>query len=101
MVRMRSTHHLHKHRKNAKKSSKFDIFVTCLSGVYPLTGVPQAIGVWHGGSTTATGITWLCFLLFGFIFLAYGIIHKVWPMIIDNVLWTFIDIAVVVGAFTH
>lgn len=65
--------------------------------VYPLTGVPQAISVLNGNTEGVAIISWIGFILFSILFLAYGIVHNVKPMVITNSLWLFVDTAVVIG----
>ena len=103
----RPTHHFYVHHKANKKNRKkqpkpltaFDNFMIMASFVYPLSGLPQVFSVWHGGSVSV--LTWTFFLCFGFFSLAYGIIHNVKPMIIQNIIWTFIDVAIVIGGLRN
>lgn len=101
----RPTHHFWVHRHQNKKKRKqevraFDNFVLALSFVYPLSGIPQALAVWHvDGKVSAA--TWILFFCFGFISLAYGIIHRIKPMIVTNIIWSFIDLLVIIGAMRH
>lgn len=97
----RSAYLIHKHRY--KKTSKrkqiqgFDRVVLISSFVYPLSGIPQIIAVWQGDGKVSV-VTWVLFLLFGFVSLAYGFIHKLTPIIVNNLMWTVIDLFVIVGA---
>ncbi len=64
--------------------------------LYPLSGVPQITEVWNG-SGKASLITWLAFTLGSFLGLAYGLVHRLRPLIFSNVLWTFVNFAVIIG----
>jgi hypothetical protein len=72
--------------------------VFALSFVYPLSGIPQALAVWHGDGR-ASVLTWSLLFAFGFVSLTYGVIHRIRPMIVTNVIWSFIDLTIIIGAF--
>jgi hypothetical protein len=99
---VRPTHHYWAHEQHKTKAKRkqelktFDNLVFGLSFVYPLSGIPQAISVWHGDGK-ASALTWILLTSFGFVSLAYGIIHRIKPMIVTNVIWSFIDIAIIIG----
>lgn len=66
--------------------------------ITPFSTVPQIITLFQ--TKVATGLslqTWIMYLLFGMVPLAYAIINKIKPLIISNVLWTIIDLIMIVG----
>lgn len=69
--------------------------------MYPLSGIPQLISVYHGEVEGVSILSWLAFSFFSFLFLLYGIYHKIKPMIIVNLLWFVIDVAIVIGILKH
>lgn len=97
----RSAYLIHKHRykktSKRKRIREFDRVVLFSSFVYPLSGIPQVLAVWQGDGKVSI-VTWILFLLFGFVSLAYGIIHNIKPIIVNNLIWTVIDLCVIVGA---
>lgn len=95
-------HHIYVRRgKTAAKTLKkppttFDNVVMAISIIYPLSAVPQAVEVYTG----ATGVslyTWLTFACVAIVFFAYGLKHRVAPMVVTNALWFVMDVIVVVG----
>jgi uncharacterized protein with PQ loop repeat len=68
----------------------------------PLMTLPQLIKIWI--EQTATGvsaITWFAYLVSSMFWLTYGIAHKEKPIIITNILWIILDIAVIIGILIY
>lgn len=66
--------------------------------IMPLTNLPQIIQLYQ--TQVATGLslqTWVMYLVFGLIPLLYAINNNIKPLIITNVLWTLINIVMIVG----
>jgi len=94
-----SDHFIHATPKKIKKK-KFGLFenlVVIVSVVYPLSALPQAWQVFHGHADGVSLLSWFSFLTCAALFLAYGIKHKVPPMIISNSLWILTDSLVIIG----
>jgi uncharacterized protein with PQ loop repeat len=87
------------HHIQIKKRQKqtIDHIVGIASYIYPLTGAPQVISVFQGNIDGVSLISWACFAAFAGLFMTYGIIHKIKPMIVLNFLWLCIDLLIVVG----
>jgi hypothetical protein len=69
---------------------------------YPLTGLPQAIQIFT--THTAAGVSllsWAGFCAFDVVEIAYGVIHRIKPLIITSVLWLVVDAAVVAGILVY
>lgn len=86
-----------KNKNKNKIISKYDKFIFAASFVAPLNGVPQAIDVFCGNTNGVSLFSWLGFLTFSILFCIYGLIHKIKPMIIANLLYAVIDGLVVFG----
>ncbi len=97
MVMSRENYNLHKHIEKKKKLTTFDVVVIVASFLYPLSGIPQVIQIFQGTTDGVSVYSWLGFTLFAGIFFAYGIKHKVTPMIIANSIWLVVDGLVVIG----
>jgi hypothetical protein len=97
----RQNHVLHYHISAKKKLTAFDKLVVIAAFAYPLSGIPQVIEVMNGNIAGVSIHSWLGFVAFSGLFLAYGIVHKITPMIITNLLWLFIDAIVVVGVLAQ
>ena len=70
--------------------------------VHPATAAPQVITIYatHNAAGVAP-LTWLSFMVIGAVFLAYGMLHKIKPMIVTQVLWFMIDTVVLVGVLLY
>ena len=70
--------------------------------VHPLMALPQVYTIY---STQETGnvslLTWFGFMLLGSVFLAYGIVHRIRPLIVTQVLWFIVDFLVVLGVVLY
>lgn len=89
-------HHIQRIHKK-KKASVFDRLIIVVSIIYPLSSLPQLIGVYSGSTEGVSILSWLIFLLCASLFFAYGIRHRVTPMIIANALWIMVDSTIVIG----
>lgn len=69
-----------------------------VSIIQPLAAVPQVIKIWTEKSAVGVSLwTWLGFSAVGVVFLFYGIMHRLKPFIINQVIWFMLDIFIVVG----
>ena len=91
----RQNHILHYHISHKKKLSNFDKTVVVAAFAYPLSGIPQIIEVANGNIAGVSLLSWIGFTAFSTLFFVYGVIHKITPMIITNLLWLIIDLVVV------
>ncbi len=79
-----------------------DRAMSVVAVVHPLTALPQVIKIYQTHDVTGVSLlTWLGFMGIGVIFLAYGIIHRIKPFIITQVLWFVIDFLVVIGVLLY
>lgn len=93
----RQNHLLHFHISKKRRISLFDKLIVVAAFVYPLSGLPQVMAVFSGDADGVSLSSWLGFICFSLLFLAYGMVHKIKPMIITNGLWIVVDGLVVVG----
>lgn len=84
-----------------QKLEYFEKFVIAASFIYPLTGIPQVVAVFQGKVDGVSLASWLGFICFALILSAYGVVHKIKPMIINNFLWVIVDALVVSGILIH
>jgi uncharacterized protein with PQ loop repeat len=91
---------LHFHINSKKELTIFDYLITLASFVYPLMAVPQIFSVYSGKVEGVSLVSWIGFLFFSTSFFAYGMIHKIKPMIISNSIWILVDGMVVIGLLT-
>lgn len=70
--------------------------------IHPLTALPQIYKIYSTQNASGVSLwTWVGFMLLGLIFLAYGIVHKIKPFIVTQVLWFIVDFAVVIGVLLY
>ena len=100
MVMLNTKHITHK-SKHPKKDTRFDRLVLFISILYPLSAVPQLIGIFEGNIAGVSIYSWTGFLVCASLFLIYGLRHKVWPMILSNTLWVMVDSLVVIAMLSH
>lgn len=91
----------HVHLSKKKRRTSFDKLVGVAAFAYPLSGLPQAMLVFQGSTDGVSLTSWVFFALFSVLFLIYGIIHKIKPIIVTNLLWLLVDIFIVIGTITH
>jgi uncharacterized protein with PQ loop repeat len=82
--------------KKLKKSS-IDRWVYFAVIFGPIMTLPQVYDVWYMGKKEASAITWASYILIASIWLAYGIRHHERPIIIVQIIWIFLDIAILAG----
>lgn len=80
------------------KTAVIDWLMTIASVIHPLTAIPQVYAIYTTQDVSGVSLwTWLGFSLIGLVFLAYGIVHKLVPFILNQILWFTIDFLVVLG----
>lgn len=93
----RQNHVVHAHLAQKKHLTMFDKIIIVASFLYPLCSLPQVIEVFNGNTEGVSLLSWMGFMIFSVLFLVYGLIHKITPMIITNVLWLLVDGLVIIG----
>jgi len=70
--------------------------------IMPLSNVPQILQVYNTQVVTGLSlVSWVTYLIFGFIPLSYALINKLLPLIISNVLWTLVNISMIYGIIIY
>ncbi len=70
--------------------------------VHPLTALPQVYKIYSTQNVDGVSVlTWLGFMVLGGVFLAYGLVHKIKPFIVTQILWFIIDALIVIGIFMY
>lgn len=91
---------VHAHLAQKKQLTLFDKVIILAAFLYPLSGLPQVIEVFNGQIQGVSLWSWAGFIGFSALFLAYGLIHRIAPMIITNILWLAVDSLVIIGVLT-
>lgn len=105
-------HHLHKRKRIHLKHEKYphpdkwkralDKLIYVVAIVGPFVSIPQIWAIWYYKSAADVSLfTWAGYLLMGFLWLEYGIVHKEKPIIITQVLWMIVHTSVVLGVVIY
>ena len=79
-----------------------DRLVLFIAFLAPLVEIPQLIKIYMDKSAADVSlITWGLFVVFGFPWLVYGMIHKEKPVVILYSLWIIIDSIIVIGILMY
>lgn len=97
----RQHHILHIHLSKKKQKNLLDNIVAVAAFVYPMSGLPQVMLVFQGRTEGVSVGSWSMFVAFSLLFLIYGMIHRIKPMVVTNFLWILVDMFVVIGTLTH
>ncbi len=92
---------LHNHIKNKKDNTFFDKFIIAASFMCPLSGIPQLISAMGGNVAGISISSWSGFTFFALIFFIYGLKHRVIPMVITNLLWLVVDLAILMAVLYY
>lgn len=66
----------------------------------PVVTLPQLVEIWSNGQDAGVSIiTWVGYLTLSVFWLTYGFMRKEKPIIIANILYFIINLAIVIGLF--
>lgn len=70
--------------------------------VHPLTTIPQVVKIYATHQAQSLSIaTWFMYCIIGAIFLAYAVVHKIRPLIFNQVIWFIMDGLVLTGILLY
>lgn len=85
---------------NKKKLVGWTMYVT--SVVMPLSAYPQINQLYSTHVTSGLSLaTWIMYLFFGLIPLAYALVYNLRPLIISNILWTGVNLIMIFGIIKY
>ncbi len=94
--------HFHKHHFNKKEKTSIDRAMMVVAVIHPLTALPQALQIFVNQSAENVSlITWLSFMAIGFIFTLYALVHRLKPMLLNQIIWFIVDSLVVFGILLY
>ena len=94
--------HLQKHLSKKQEITIVDRLMNVVAVIHPLTAVPQVYQIYTTHNVEGVSLwTWLGFMLLGLVFLLYGLLHKIKPFILTQILWFIVDFLVVVGVLIY
>jgi uncharacterized protein with PQ loop repeat len=105
-------HHFHTRKRIHQKHEQYphpdkwkrfmDKAVYAVGALGPLLTVPQLIKIWIDKNAAGVSVvSWSGFILYGFFWLAYGIMHKEKPIIFTYTLWIIFQAFIVIGAVIY
>lgn len=93
--------HAHVSRKPGKHPA-LDSLVALMAIAGPLLGLPQAIQIFVERDATGLSIwAWLGFTAYTLVFLTYGIVYRLRPVIVTQILWLCLYLAVISGIVVY
>ncbi len=79
-----------------------DNIIIWVSVIGPFSTIPQVVEIWLGKNATGVSTTsWLLYIVLAMVWLFYGIVHKVKPIIINSFLWILMEALIVAGAIIY
>ncbi len=90
------------HLSKKEERTSIDRVMLAVSVINPLTALPQIIQIYTTKDVSGISVaSWVLFAITSAIFLIYGILHKIKPIIITNLLWLVMDVAIIVGVMMY
>lgn len=95
--------HFHKYLRFSKRSKALiDKSMIVVAILHPLMTLPQVIKIYSTQSAKDLSLlTWVMYVIFGVIFLLYAVAHRIKPLILTQVLWAFMDGAILIGILLY
>lgn len=91
-----------KNKQPVTNTAVIDTLVNIAAVIHPLTALPQVYAIYTSHDVAGISLlTWLGFMFIGFVFLAYGIVHRLRPIVVTQVLWFIIDSLVIIGILLY
>ena len=84
-------------RKKKRPSPVIDRFIYIAVIGSPVMTLPQVYSIWVEHQKGVSILSWTAYVGTGLIWLIYGIKHREWPIIILQLAWIVIDIAIIAG----
>ena len=91
-----------KKNKQKKRLELVDKVMMVAAVLHPLSGAPQIVQIYSTQDVTGVSLlTWLGFMLIGMLYFYYGVLHRLKPIILTQVLWFIVDLLVVIGIMLY
>lgn len=86
-------------KKSVKRIDKWAMFMGVLS---PLTSLPQLVQILETRNADGVSVlTWVLYIVLAVFWLVYGIAHKEKVIIVNNLGWIILELAIVVLTFVY
>lgn len=91
-----------KNKNNEINKIRVGQFALVAGIIQPLITLPQIIAIYSNqNAENVSLLTWVGYLIFGVIFLVYGIVYKLKPIYIGQSFWVTMEIIMVVGILIY
>ncbi len=92
--------HKRKHKKQEVTSLDKLMYFVCFA--YPFTAIPQLYKIYTSHNVTSLSLlTWVLYVFFGLVFLAYAVSKKLKPLIIEGALWVVVYVLMVIAIIIY
>jgi len=86
----------------SKNKKRIELFALIAGIVQPLITLPQIIIIYGSHSATDVSLlTWLGYLTFGVVFLVYGLVFKLRPIWVGQIIWVTMQAITVIGILLY
>src|SRR4030042_4147855 len=86
------------HTSHKDKNHLIDELIYVVAFIGPLMTIPQVATIWLERKVEGISIiTWSSYAVLSIFWISYGLIHKEKPIILANLLFLLVNIAIVVG----
>ncbi len=76
------------------------VYIVAIFG--PFMTLPQVLTIWVEKNVAGVALTtWIAYIAIAVFWLIYGIMHKERPIIISNIVWIIVELAIVVGVVVY
>lgn len=87
---------------NDKNKKRVELFAFIAGIAQPLITLPQILTIYGNQSASDVSLlTWLGYLFFGITFLVYGIVFKLKPIWVGQIIWVSIQLITVIGILLY
>jgi uncharacterized protein with PQ loop repeat len=98
----RVAHRKHRHIKHKKHRDGFDYVVYFFGVAAPLFELPQVWQIYANHSAQNVSLTtWAFFCLDNFVWAAYALRKKEWPLLITSILYEVIEASIAIGILRY
>ncbi|MCC7289296.1 hypothetical protein IT414_02830 [bacterium] len=85
-----------------REKRAIDHMMVGVSFISPLTALPQVYEIFVNQRASGVSlVSWCLYLTLGVVSLLYGLVHKLRPIITTQLLWSIMDILIIVGIIMY
>lgn len=93
---------MHMHKITKKEKRLVDRAAYVVSLLFPVFTIPQVIMLYSTKDSSGISlVTWLAYLVLSILFLIFVLVDKIRPLILAQIAWIFIEIAMIIGILIY